>query len=725
MNINDKSKVDFLTYANAVIKSRAISSVEDNQKPVHRRILWTLHELKLDSTKKTKKCANVIGAAMVYHPHGDTSIYDALIRLSQWWKMRYPLVYVQGNSGNIIGDSAAAMRYTECKLSKVGDLMLEDIDKNCVPFKPNYDESEKEPCYLPSKFPNLLCNGNSGIAVGISSSLLPHNYNEVASAIEYYLDHVDDCTVDDLLKFIKGPDFPTGGKIINGEILREAYTTGQGNFKLRSNYTIEKLTNGKTKLVFTDIPYMTELEGGIIQPLKKLVLEEGVDVFDDFYYEITNGRPQVYIILTKGADIPATLDMLFTKTKLATTIKMNNTVIVNGEPKIYNLKQMIASYVNHRSKVIGAIAQADLEKSAHKLTVVIGLQKCLSDIDTLISLIRNAANRDAAKTAIKAHFYLNDEQADAILDIKLSRLSKLDIAELQDDEKKLENEVAKFRDIVKNEATRYKIIRSQLEEMRGICGDDRLTTIDQDENSLPLEQLTNHNFFITPDGANDKGATASTIAVLKARSTAEMTFYNKDGEFMPESSAKDVIGAALVGSKKYFVTVTRNGNVKLTLQSEYNFKKKNKGIKLKEGDELVYAAEMGPQDSLMLFNGERVLKLPLSELNIAGKLTQGVKSGFDRIEKALVVSDNDYLLMVNKDNKGKITSVKDFTNESRGSKGQSVAENTRFIVLATGREEFYLVSKNKVTPLKADKVSLKGKDSIGAIISQKEIERII
>ena len=276
--IDEKSKQDFLIYANSVIKSRAIPSVEDNLKPIHRRILWSMYESKFTPDKPTVKSAKVVGNVMgAYHPHGDSSIYEAIVRLSQWWKLRYPLVEMQGNCGNILGDGAAASRYTECRLSKIGMFMLEDINKDCIDWRPNFDNSCEEPVILPSKFPYLLCGNNSGIAVGMGSDLVSHNFTEVSEAIKYYI-HNKDCSIADLMKYIKGPDFPTGGVIMNGEELLDIYTKGIGSVKVYSHYDISKKGN-KTLVTFHDLPYGVEIDDGIKKPLKKLVLEDGYDVF--------------------------------------------------------------------------------------------------------------------------------------------------------------------------------------------------------------------------------------------------------------------------------------------------------------------------------------------------------------------------------------------------------------------------------------------------------------
>ena len=310
--LDERSKQDFLVYANSVIKARAIPSVEDNLKPIHRKILWTMYEDKLYPEKKTTKCASVVGDALHYSPHGDSSVYGALVRLSQWWKLRYPLITMQGNCGNILGDGAAASRYTECKLSPVGMLMLEDLNKDCVDMKPNYSGEQMEPVVLPSRFPWLLCGNNSGIAVGMSSDLVSHNYTEVAAAIKYYLDHKD-CSIADLMQFIKGPDFPTGGMILNGEELLNIYTLGHGAVKVAAHYDISKKGN-KTLITFHDIPYGVEIDSGVKAPLKKLVLDDGYDVFEDINVEKAGPRNfDIKVTLSKDADVAKCLEILCQK----------------------------------------------------------------------------------------------------------------------------------------------------------------------------------------------------------------------------------------------------------------------------------------------------------------------------------------------------------------------------------------------------------------------------
>jgi len=313
-NLDDKVKKDFLTYANAVIKSRAISSVEDNLKPVHRRILYTMFENKLLANKKTVKSSNVVGKVMIRHPHGDSSIYNAMVRLAQPWKMRYPLVQVQGNSGNISGDGPAAMRYTEVKLSKLGEMMMTDINKKAVDFRESYDGSTNEPIVLPSAFPNILCNGNVGIAVGTSTSIVPHNLTEVCDGILAYLKSPS-ITTEQLMKFIPAPDFPTGGTITNADVMKEIYETGRGTVTLRSKYRIENV-GVKQHIVIEEVPYLITLEDGFVKPLKKLVLEDGFDLIDDFKNNTGKNGIELRIILKKGANVYKVLEAIWKKTRL-------------------------------------------------------------------------------------------------------------------------------------------------------------------------------------------------------------------------------------------------------------------------------------------------------------------------------------------------------------------------------------------------------------------------
>ena len=736
--LNERSKNDFLVYANSVIKSRAIPSIEDNLKPIHRRILWSMYENKYYNDKPTVKCARVVGNVMgSYHPHGDSSIYEALVRLSQWWKIRYPLVELQGNGGNLLGDGAAASRYTECRLTKVGMMLLEDIEKNCVDTRPNFDESTTEPVSLPSKFPYLLCGNNSGIAVGMSSDLVSHNFTEVMGAINYYMDHKD-CSIADLMQFIKGPDFPTGGLITNGEELLNIYSTGRGSIKVYSHYEISK-KGAKTVITFKDIPYGVEIDSGVKAPLKKLVLDDGYDIFEDI--DVRKAGPRnfdILVTLSKNADVAKALEILFAKTRLCDSIKINQTVLVNGEPKLLNLKELIAYWVNYRSDIIKKIAATDYQKTNHKLTVTLGLQKCMSDIDLLVSLIRNSDNRAAAKIAIMKAFELNDEQADAVLDMKLSKLSRLDLTELNDEEKNLRETLAKLKGIIDNEENRYNIIREQLKEIKGVLGkDERLTEIQFTrpvEGLKTDEPLIKKEWQIYRDGLHGSvdGTTVITndlVDVVFAYGPEDIYAYSADGELgIISELAGKIEGAAVKDSQKKVVAVTANGNIKVSSIEEYKLKKSEKVMKLKDGDSIKFVGFCDDDDFLMLYDGNaHILKLAIKDLPVASKMTLGVKSGFTTIASAAVVKDNSLLLFATSDNKGKFTAVKDFTADSRGNKGQLVPENTKYMRLFDeNRENIYLIPKqgNAVT-LARNKLSVKGRTAIGASMTSRAVIGII
>ncbi len=739
--LDERSKIDFLVYANSVIKSRAIPSVEDNLKPIHRKILYTLWEDKVTPDKPTKKCATEAGRALAYSPHGDASVYGAMVRMSQWWKLRYPLIEMQGNCGNLLGDGPAAARYTECRLSPIGMMMLEDLNKNCVDFKPNYDESTVEPVTLPSKFPYLLCGNNSGIAVGMSSDLVSHNFTEVMNAINYYMKHKDTCSVADLMQFIQGPDFPTGGFIPHGEDLLNIYTTGRGSIKVYAHYKVLK-KGQKNVIVFKDLPYGVEIESGVKAPLKKLILEDGYDVFEDI--DIRKAGPRSFdisITLAKNANVNNCLDILFTKTRLCDSIKINQTVIVNGEPKVLNLKDLIAYWVSYRSDIISKIAKTNYDKTQHKLTVTLGLQKCLSNIDKLIDLIRNADSRSDAKIALMKEFVLNDEQAEAVLDMKLSRLSHLDVKELNDTEKELEKTLAQLKNIINNEDERYAIISKDLADIKAVLGkDERLTEIAYQrpvEGIESTETLIEKEWQIYSDGLH--GSMDGTNAVQNnltdvvfAYQPEDIMVYNKQGEMgaINEIGAENgIIGAFNKnGNKNKIVAVTKNGNIKVTLMSEYKMKKREKVMKLKDNDELVFVSAVDDNDSIIVFNGEQnVLRLAIKDLATVGKLTLGVKTGFANITAAAVVTDSSMLLFVTNENKAKLTSAKDFVIGNRGNAGQLVVEGTKFMrVFEEARECIYVIPKQgAVLKVGREKISIKSRTAVGASLTSRNIISVI
>ena len=734
IKLDERSKRDFLVYANSVIKSRAIPSVEDSLKPIHRKILYTLYEDKIFPDKPTKKCATECGRVLAYSPHGEASIYGAMIRLAQWWKLRYPLIEVQGNCGNILGDSPAAMRYTESRLSPIGMLMLQDLDNNAVDFKPNYDGTTNEPVVLPSRFPFLLCGNSSGIAVGLSSDLVSHNYHEVAEGIKYYIDHPD-CSIADLMHFIKGPDFPTGGRIINGEDLLSIYSTGRGAVKVQPHYDVVR-TNKDIQLIFHDLPYGVDIDSGVKAPLKKMVLEDSHEEFLNLDVKKVGARNfDIIITIDKTANVAQCLNLLFTKTRLADSIKINQTVIIDGEPRLLTLKQMIEYWVSYRSSIIQRIANNNYDKTNHKLTVTIGLQKCMSDIDNLISLIRNADNQYIAKSAIMDKFALNDEQAEAVLNMKLSKLSKLDLQELNDTEHELEETIAKLKNIIDNDDVRLNMIKQDLDDMKEVIGEDkRLTEIVSSQPDEVNMTEVKKEWFISSTGLNSIVGDApdtDLVDVVVAYNEESIYGYNAAGEMAPitNTSIAPFVGAFVISPKDTkLVSVSKKGNIKVSLLSDYKLTKSERAAKVKDDDEIVMVSSCNDNDFVILFNGSNVLKLAVKDLAIANKTTLGVKSGFDDIVNASVARDADVLLCVTNANKGKFTPVSDFSTNSRGNKGQAVPESTVFIrTFAEGRNSFYVQSTTgrHMIEITKDKITTKGRSAIGASISKRQLVKIV
>lgn len=733
MDLNERTKNDFLTYANSVIKSRAVPYAEDNMKPVHRKILYSLWESKAFPDKPAKKSPLLIGPILQYSPHGDTATYEAMARLAQWWKLRYPLIEFDSNCGNIFGDSAAASRYTECRLSKIGMLMVDEVkNKSCVDFKRNFIDTADEPITLPSKFPFILCGNNSGIAVGLASDVVSHNFTETSNAIKYYMDNPD-CSIKDLMKFIPGPDFPTGGQILNGEDLLNIYSTGRGSLRMRSHYDISK--NGKqTILTFHDLPYGVEIDTHIKLPLKKLVVEEGHEVFESFDV-VSKGETSFDIIikLNKNADINKCLDLLWKKTGLEHTVKVNQNFIVNNKPTVLNLKEMIAFWVNYRSSIYRRIALSDLGKINGKLSINIGLQKCMDNIERVIEIVRFD---ETPKATLMKEFELKDEQAQAVLDLKLAKLSHLELIGLKTEEEELKKEAEKHKEIIDNEKIRFDMIKADLDSIKKIVGkDNRLTEILYSTGTQPDDKpavkkewrIYKDGLHISTDGT-DK-VENNIVDVVVANSAASICGYNKNGEISPINNSVDNIGG-FIKEKEKVVCVTKNGNIKVSLATEYKFTKSNeRALKLKEGDELIYCGTADDKDYLMLLNETgNVLKLAIKDMPVASKLTIGVKSGFSTVVAAAIVEDSSTLLFVTTDNKGKLTNVKDFSIDSRGNKGQITAAGTCYMRLfPVERENIYVIGKtgNLATSIPRNKVSLKSRTASGATLTTKIIQNIV
>ena len=620
--------------------------------------------------------------------------------------------------------------------------MLQDIEKECVDFKPNYDESMMEPITLPSAFPFILCGNNKGIAVGMSSDIVSHNFTEVAAAIKYYLYHKD-CTIADLMKFIKGPDFPTGGLIRNGEELLNIYTTGRGTIEVFAHYDVQKTSNGRTALVFHDVPYGVDIDPGIKAPLQKLVRDEGFTCFE--HYECNKVGPKnfdITITLAKNADVASSLNILFKKTGLKKSININQTFIVDGNPKVLSLKDMITTWVDYRSNIIKRIAQRDYDRTNHKLTITIGLQKCMSNIDRVIEIVRNAASSAEAKQLLIKEFELTDEQASAVLEIKLARLSHLEVEELNKDKSNLETQLAKLNKTITDEMERYKQIETSLNSIKKEIGEDkRLTEIQYHK---PIEEVADsmsaikREWLVHSDGIHglsDDGKPViqdNLLGVAFAYDSKDIYIWSSGGEIGTiDSMSGTNEGGVTVredGLDK-IVTITKNGSIKVSLVSDYKLKTKEKAMRLKDDDKMIGAFFCNDNSTILLLDDTaHLLRLKVKDLNATGKATSGLKCGLvNLVAAALSNSDGDALFMMNADGKAKYTSVKDFPIGSRGNKGVMVNEGiiTMFIMNSSRQFLYILPQSGKPLTIAADKISLKGKTAIGATLTNRKVKKVL
>jgi len=488
--IEDEVKTAYLNYAMSVIVSRALPDVRDGLKPVHRRLLYAMDELGLRPGAATKKCARIVGDTMgKYHPHGDMSLYDALVRMAQDFSLRYPLIHKQGNFGNIDGDSAAAMRYTEAKLSRIGDEMLQDLKKETVDFIPNFDESEMEPSILPSAIPNLLINGSSGIAVGMTTNMAPHNLTEICDAICSLIDKPESSD-EDLMKFVKGPDFPTGGVIFGRKGIKEAYRTGRGKLLVRGKFNIETTKQGKEKIIFTEIPYNVN-KSLLLEKISQLMREktiDGISYVNDESDKQDNIR--IVIELKKGAIVKVILNQLFQNTQLQTTFGIINLALVGGIPQCLTLKELVHYFVEHRVDVVTRRTKYDLRKAEERAHILEGLLIALANIDEVIKVIKASRDVAAARIKLQERFLLSEAQSEAIVEMRLGRLTSLEVEKIEQELAELKTRIAYYKELLADEKKLRGVIRDETREIAEKFGDARRTEIVSGEvENINIEDL--------------------------------------------------------------------------------------------------------------------------------------------------------------------------------------------------------------------------------------------
>ncbi|MDO5550863.1 MAG: DNA gyrase subunit A [Lachnospiraceae bacterium] len=770
----------YIDYAMSVIASRALPDVRDGLKPVQRRVLFSMIELNNGPDKPHRKCARIVGDTMgKYHPHGDSSIYGALVNMAQKWSTRYMLVDGHGNFGSIDGDGAAAMRYTEARLSKISMEMLADINKDTVDFVPNFDETEREPVVLPARFPNLLCNGTSGIAVGMATNIPPHNLREVIGAVVKIIDNRieenRETTLEEIMEIIKGPDFPTGATILGRSGIEEAYRTGRGKIKVRAVTNIETLPNGKSRIIVTEIPYLVN-KARLIEKIVELVKEKKVDGITDIRDESNREGLRICIDLRRDVNANVLLNQLFKHTQLQDTFGVIMLALVNNQPRILNLHQMLHFYLQHQEDVVTRRTKYDLNKAEERAHILEGLLKALDHIDEVIRIIRGSANVADAKQQLMERFGLTDPQAQAIVDMRLRALTGLEREKLENEYKELQAKIAELRSILADEKKLLGVIKGEIQVIADKYGDERRTGIGYDydmsvEDLIPdddtvitmthlgyikrmdidnfkaqnrggkgikgmqtieedyIEDLfmtTNHHYvmFFTDTGRVYR---LKAYEIPEAGRTARGTAIVNLLQMMPGERITAVIPMKNYDEEKYLVMATSKGMIKKTSMREYAFVRKTglQAILLKEDDQLIEVKATDNTEEIILATRKGMcIRFTETDVRITGRVSMGVigmkLDEDDEVIGMQTVSQGECLLTASEKGYGKRTYVSEFKRQYRGGKGvlcYKVTDKTGYVIGAKlvddHREIMLITNEGIIIRMAVSDISIIGRNTSG------------
>ena len=725
IDLEKKMKTSYLEYSMSVIVSRALPDVRDGLKPVHRRILYGMQQLGLDPNKPTRKSARVVGDVMgKFHPHGDSAIYDALVRLAQDFSTRYPLAQGQGNFGSIDGDAAAAMRYTEVRMSKIAKEMLRDINKDTVDFVPNFDGEEMEPSVLPSRFPNLLVNGSNGIAVVMATNMAPHNLGEAIDACIAYMKNPE-IDIDDLIKIIPGPDFPTGALILGKSGIKDAYMTGRGKIKQRAVARIEPFKKNRERIIISEIPYQVN-KARLIEKIADLVKEKRVDGISDIRDESDRKGMRIVVEIKRDSNANIVLNNLYKYTQLENTFGIINLALVNGEPKILNLKELIEYYVDHQKEVVTRRTNFDLSKARERKHIVEGLIIAIDHIDEIIKIIRSSYDNDQIKKIFFDKYKLSDAQSQAILDMQLKRLSGLEIEKLNAENKELAETIEYLLSILNSEENLINLIIDEISEIKDNYADDRRTKIVPDEGELDVTELIEEEdilISLTKDGyikrlpidtykvqnRGGKGIAAGNtkegdfIKKIATTNTHEdLLFFTSFGKVysleaykIPEGSRTsrgqaiinilnlesgekitEMITLSELGKNSQLVLQTKDGQIKKTDAENFTNIRRNGiiAISLREGDKLISVRQIEKDEELIIStqNG-MTIQFNTKDVRTMGRTAIGVRAikldKDDEVVSMNIKGEETYLLVVTRNGFGKKTSFNNFKNQNRGGKG--------------------------------------------------------